>query len=67
MVKLYLIGNNCNNLRLMLKKWESFNKDWDLIQFKSMVNFSIRPDKVKKLIQLIVDDKKARDMVRTIY
>lgn len=51
----------------MLKKWESFNKDWDLIQFKSMVNFSIRPDKVKKLIQLIVDDKKARDMVRTIY
>ena len=66
-VKLYLTGDNRNNLHLILKKWGNFSKDWDLTSLESVVNFSIRPDKVKELIQLIVDDEKARDMVRTFY
>lgn len=32
-----------------------------------MINFSTRSDKVKKLIQLIADNKEAWDVVITIY
>lgn len=32
-----------------------------------MINLSIRPDKVKELIQLIVDNEKAWDVVKTIH
>lgn len=34
---------------------------------ESVVNFSIRPDKVEKLIQLMSDDKKAWDVVKIIH
>lgn len=67
MVKLYLIGNNCNNLRLILRKWGNFSKEWDSTSLKSVVNFLTRPNKVKELIKLIVDNKKAWDVVETIY
>lgn len=39
MVKLCLTANNCNNLRLMLKKWGNFGKDWDLISLELVLNF----------------------------
>lgn len=31
------------------------------------MKFSTRPDKVKELIQLIMDDKKAQDLTKTIH
>ena len=51
----------------MLKKWGNLGKDWDPASIKSLVNFSIRPDRVEELIQLIADDEEARDVVKTIY
>lgn len=66
-IKLCLTGDDCNNLRLMLKKWGNLGKDWDPASLKSVVNFSTRLDKVKELIQLITDDKEAQDVVRTMY
>lgn len=66
MVKLYLIGNNCNNLRPILKKWRNLGKDWDLTSLESVVKFSTRPNKVEELIQLIIDDEEAQNVIRTI-
>ncbi len=51
----------------MLKKWDNLGKDWDSINIKSVVNFSIKLDKVGELIQLISDDKKVWDIIRTIH
>lgn len=51
----------------MLKKWENLGKNWDSTSFKTVVNFSTRPNKVEKLIQLIVDKEKAWNMMKTIY
>ena len=66
-VKLYLTSNDCNNLRLMLKKEGNLSKDWDFTSLELMVNFSTRPNKVKELIQLIVDNKEAQNVIRTIH
>lgn len=63
-VKLCLTGNIYNNLHLMLKKQGNFGKDLNHTSLKSIINFSIRPDKVEKLRQLIVDNEKAQNMVR---
>ena len=51
----------------MLKKWRNLSKDWDPNNIESVVNFSTRPDKVEELIQLILDDEEAQDMVRAIH
>lgn len=67
MVKLCLTGNNCNNLCLMLKKQRNFKKDQDLTSLNLVVNLSPRPNKIKEIIQLIVDDKKAWDVLKTIH
>lgn len=56
-VKLCLTGDNHNN----------FGKDWDFINLELVVNFSIKPEKVKKLIKLVVNNDKAHDMIKTIY
>lgn len=66
-VKFYLIDNNCNNLYLMLKQWENLRKDWDPTNLDLVIKFSTKPDKVEKLIQLIMDDKKAQDLTKIIH
>ncbi len=66
-IKLCLTGNDRQNIRLMLKKWGNLRKDWNPASIESVVNFSIKPDKVQELIELIFDDKEALDVVRTIY
>lgn len=66
-VKLCLTGDNRQSLRLRLKKWGNLGKDWNPASIELVVNFSTKPDKVEELIQLIVDDEEARDVVRTIH
>lgn len=67
-VKVYLTDDDQQNLHLKLKKCRNFGrKDWDPINIKSVINFSIRLNKVKELIQLISNDKEALNVVRTIY
>lgn len=66
-VKLCLTADDQQNLRLILKKWESLRKDWNPVSIELVINFWMRSDKVKKLIQLIADDKKAWDVIKTIY
>lgn len=51
----------------MLKKWGNLRKDWNPTSIKLVVNFSMRSDKVKKLVQLIANNRKARDMIKTIH
>ena len=51
----------------MLKKWGNFGKNLNSMSFKSVMNFSTRSDKLEELIQLIVDNEKAWDVVKTIY
>ncbi len=66
-IKLCLTGDNRQNLRLILKKLGNLGKDWDPTNIESVVNFSTRPDKIEELIQLMSDDKEARDVLRTIH
>ncbi len=58
-VKLCLTEDDRQNLRLILKKWGNLGKDWDPTNIESVVNFSTRPDKVEKLIQLMSDNEEA--------
>lgn len=51
----------------MLRKWGNLGKNWDSTNIESMINFLIKQDIVKELIQLIFDDKQACDMVRIIH
>lgn len=51
----------------MLKKWGNLEKDWDPFSIESIVNFSMRPDKVKKLIELISRNEEVQDIVKTIH
>lgn len=67
MLKFYLTGNNCNNLRFILKKWGNLGKNWDPTRLELVGNFSTTTNKVEELIQLIINNKKAWDVVRTIY
>lgn len=67
LVKLCLTGDNQNNLRLMLKKWENLGKDWDISTINSIVNFSTRPNKVEELIEFISGNKKVQEIVKTIH
>ncbi len=66
-IKLCLTGNDQQNLCLMLKKWENLRKNWNLASIKSVVNFSIKSNKVQELIELIFNDEEALDMIKTIY
>ncbi len=66
-VKLCLIGDDRNNLCLILKKWGNLEKDWDPSTIESIVNLSTRPDKVKELIGLINGNREVLDIVKTIY
>lgn len=42
-------------------------EDWDLSIIKSIVNFSIRSDKVKEFIRLISKNEEVQDIVKTIF
>ena len=66
-VKLYLANDNCNTLGMMLIKWGNLEKKWESSNIKLVINFSIRPKKVKKLIEMITDDKEVRDIVQAIH
>lgn len=65
--KLCLTGDNHNNLYLILKKWGNLSKNWVFTSLELVVNFLIRPDKVEELIQLIVNDEEARNVIKTIH
>lgn len=67
MVKFCLTGNDYINLCSMLKNLGNFSKNQDLASLELVLNLSKRPNKVEKFIQVIIDDKKAWDVVKTIY
>ena len=66
-VKLCLTADDWQSLCFLLKKCGNLEKDWNPASIKSVVNFSSRPDRVVELIQLIANDEKAWDMMKTIY
>lgn len=61
------MGDNQKSLRLILKKQENLGKDQNPENIELVVNFSTRPDKVEKLIQLTINNDKTQDMAKTIY
>lgn len=66
-IKLCFTGNKWQSLCLILKKWGNLRKNWNLASIKLVVNILIRFNKVEKLIQLIANNKKPWDVVKTIY
>lgn len=66
-VKLCLANDNCNTLQMMLKKWGNLRKDLDSSNIKSVISFSIRLEKFKKLIKLITDNKKVKNIIQVIH
>ncbi len=51
----------------MLQKCGNLGKDWNPASIELVINFSTRPDKVQKLIELISDDEEALNVVKTIH
>lgn len=47
----------------MLKKWGNLGKNWELSNIESFISFSTRLKNVQKLIELIIDDKKVRNII----
>lgn len=55
-LKLCLSKNDRAALRTQLKKWGVLGKDWNPYSIDTVINHSVRPEKVREMIGMMEDD-----------